>query len=308
MSNQVPTQWGRPPPVDASREEHPDWRTHRRARFASVDVTEKCPLRCAHCYFFRTRPGGGELSDDEFLRRLNKWKTRTQLDCMLWLGGEPLLRTDLLRRGAMLFRRNGTFTNGILPVPSDLPMGVMVSVDGPRREHDQLRGRGSFDRMWTSLGGPTDRLFHVTLTRPTYKSAPELVALLHRKGAAGIILGTYSPGIGEKEPWALEGDDRRSALAAVERLREEYGPFVLNSRPMLDLMEDPAAVDFSVECPYRTGEAIALDHRLRVKMPCSYGRDADCSRCGCVAIYLRAASRRGDAECRKTLTSLFRAG
>ncbi len=231
---------------------------------------------------------------------------RTQVDCMLWLGGEPLLRPDLLRRGAAFFRRNGTFTSGILPIPPDLPMGVIVSVDGPRLEHDRLRGRGSFDRMWASLGGPVGRLFHVTLTRLTYKSAPELVALLNGRGAAGVIFGSYSPGIGEKAPWALDGSDRRSAIAVVRRLRDEYGPFVLNSQFLLDLMEDPGAVDFSMECPYRTGEAIALDHRLRVKLPCSYGNGADCSRCGCVAVYLRAASRRGDPDSRRTLTTLFR--
>ena len=275
------------------------------ARFASVDVTARCPSRCGHCYFFRNPPQGSDLPDSEFLDRLRAWKARTRVDCMLWLGGEPFLRTPVLREGARLFRRNAAFTGGQVPVPTDLPIGVMVSLDGPERHHDRLRGEGAFQRALESIGGVRDSLFHVTLTAPTHDSAPELAEFLHEGGAAGVVFGTYSPRVGETGPWTLGSEERSRALQMVQEMRRDYGSFVLNTTMMIDLMRSPWRSTLAAECPYRTGDAVALDHRLRVKLPCSYGAGADCSRCGCIALYLRAAAFRGDREAARTLGSFF---
>ena len=89
-------------------------------------------------------------------------------------------------------------------------------------------------------------------------------------------------------------------------MREEYDEFVLNAPASLELMRPAATGEAPSRCVYRTGEAVALDHRLQVKRPCSYGEGADCSRCGCVAPFLRAAAEAGDAESRAVLGALFR--
>jgi MoaA/NifB/PqqE/SkfB family radical SAM enzyme len=226
---------------------------------------------------------------------------------MLWLGGEPFLRPGVIEKGVRLFSRNGAFTNGLAPIPTNLPLGVMVSVDGPTADHDLLRGAGAFERTMRALGSASGRLFHATLTRPTYRSAPALVEQLRRRDAGGVLFGTYSPRVGEKGPWSLDGHERASALNMVRDLRREHGSFVLNTPPMLEIMMSPTAHRTSSECPYRTGLAIALDHRLRPKRPCSYGEGIDCSRCGCVALYLGAAMRKGDSEARTILETLFQA-
>jgi hypothetical protein len=88
------------------------------------------------------------------------------------------------------------------------------------------------------------------------------------------------------------------------RLREEYS-FILNTDASLDLMRPVNVPQVAARCMYRTGEAVALDHHLQVKQPCSYGAGANCSRCGCSALFLRTAAMDGDGPSRRVLAGLF---
>ena len=57
-----------------------------------IDVTNRCNLRCTHCYFFK-QPHQDELSTGEWLNKFEKLKQEgfPFLICG-WIGGEPLLR------------------------------------------------------------------------------------------------------------------------------------------------------------------------------------------------------------------------
>jgi MoaA/NifB/PqqE/SkfB family radical SAM enzyme len=274
--------------------------------YASVDVTVQCPLRCAHCYFYLNPADGQDLPDETFLARLEALRDSRSIDCMLWLGGEPLTRPDLVTRGARLFRRNALFTSGLLPIPEDFPGGVGVSLDGPAPANDLLRGEGSFDKVLENLDGGKDRIFHCTVTRPTMSALRPLASLLHRAGAAGLLVGLYSPRLGETGGRALSAKEQEAVVDELVRLREEYS-FVLNTDASLDLMRPENVPQVAARCMYRTGTAVALDHNLSVKQPCSYGPGADCSRCGCSALFLRTAAVDGDAPSRRALSAFFQA-
>jgi MoaA/NifB/PqqE/SkfB family radical SAM enzyme len=274
-------------------------------RYASVDATSKCPLRCLPCYYYRADPEGADLPEDRFLENLATWRAATRAECMLWLGGEPFLRPRLVEQGARMFRRNAAFTSGLVPIPDGFDGGVAVSLDGPPEANDALRGPGAFGRVMENLDGGRGQIFHCTLSAANWRSAGRLTALLHRAGAGAILFGLYSPRIREDGGFVLPPEERAAALASVRCLREEYGGFVLNTPASLDLMEAPPG-SVSGRCLYRRGEAVALDHRLRVKRPCSYGEGADCAQCGCVALYLRVAAEGGNVESRRVLEALFR--
>jgi len=272
--------------------------------FASVDATSKCPLRCPHCYYYRIEPDGPDLEEESFLETLKVWKGATGADCMLWLGGEPFLRPRLVAEGARLFRRNAAFTSGLVPIPDTFDGGVAVSLDGPPPLNDALRGGGGFEKVLANTDGGRGRIFHCTLMEANWKAAGRLTALLHRQEAAGVLFGLYSPRLGEDGGFSLDRAARAAAVASLRRLREEYGGFLLNTPASLGLMENLGAP--SARCLYRRGAAIALDHRLREKRPCSYGEGVDCSQCGCAALFLRVAAEDGDAASRDVLSALFR--
>jgi len=276
------------------------------ARFASIDTTHRCPLRCRHCYYYRVEPEGEDLPPGNFLEALRAWRESTAADCMLWLGGEPFLRPNVVVEGSRLFRRNAAFTSGLVSVPEDFPGGVAISLDGPAEANDSLRGRGMFQVALDRCDGGRDRLFHCTLTAGNLAAAGPLVDCLRRADAAGVLFGLYTPRVDEEGGFALSREDRDAAVDGLLTLREEHDGFVLNTPASLERMRWEETRITAARCPYRTGEAVALDHRLREKLPCSYGEGADCTRCGCVALFLGVAAADGDGASREVLRAFFR--
>ena len=82
---------------------------------AMVNITNKCTLRCRHCFVFRDENPNSpkrEMDTDTMLEELKEIQKRHGIHTMLWMGGEPLLRPDVLREGVKIFPRNNITTNG----------------------------------------------------------------------------------------------------------------------------------------------------------------------------------------------------
>src|SRR5512137_684093 len=74
-----------------------------RDSLCSIDVTSRCNLRCRHCYFLE-QGYERELSADEWLAKLEELKRRAWPRPFVayqgsWVGGEPLLRKEVIERG-----------------------------------------------------------------------------------------------------------------------------------------------------------------------------------------------------------------
>jgi len=131
-------------------------------------LTERCNLRCSHCYQDGSRPD--ELSTDEIRSGLDEigdlfasWSAEHGLHLAPSFnitGGEPLLRSDLFDvLGAIADRGWQTFvlTNGTRIGAAEAGRiaglgiaGVQISIEGPEAVHDALRGPGTFQ---ASLSG-----------------------------------------------------------------------------------------------------------------------------------------------------------
>src|SRR5579871_5774858 len=88
--------------------------------YTTFEITQKCNLRCAHCYNFdRERPYGRsaeELSDGEILRILGELQEAGCLFLSL-TGGEPLAHPrldDFIRRARSLGMKVTLKSNGTL--------------------------------------------------------------------------------------------------------------------------------------------------------------------------------------------------
>jgi sulfatase maturation enzyme AslB (radical SAM superfamily) len=145
-----------------------------------VDVTDKCNLRCKHCFYFREDRDSEDMDGDEFLKGLRILQERHNIISMGWCGGEPLYRTEVVEEGAKLFRMNQLFTNGTLPIPDAPGLIPFVSLDGTREVHDEVRGKGTYDRIMANVAdspanmvifiGTFHRLNHECLERAIRRS------------------------------------------------------------------------------------------------------------------------------------------
>lgn len=130
--------------------------------FVQWHLTERCNLRCTHCY--QSEEKSPELSFaeieevlDEITEMMDAWQDKYALNLSRSLsltGGEPFLRQDFhaildacLQAGFDIYiLSNGTLIDK--EVAKSLALrgvkGVQVSMEGPEHIHDSVRGRGSF--------------------------------------------------------------------------------------------------------------------------------------------------------------------
>jgi AdoMet-dependent heme synthase len=130
--------------------------------FIQLHLTERCNLKCKHCY----QRGGKvdeltfpEVADlvKETEETLKEWRRLYDMEyspSFNVTGGEPFLRNDIFDILAEIGYRGFDIyllTNGILVNKKKAEAlfnlgvkGVQVSMEGPEDIHDSIRGRGSF--------------------------------------------------------------------------------------------------------------------------------------------------------------------
>lgn len=130
----------------------------------SIDVTNKCNLRCLHCYNYSGENicVKNEMTDEELIKLIDDIST-FQPSNVCFCGGETLLRKDLLIKLISNLSKNkiGTsiVSNGIL-LTSDVTKELedagltqmQISIDGIGASHDRLRGKNdSFEKAVAAL-------------------------------------------------------------------------------------------------------------------------------------------------------------
>ncbi|MBS1184301.1 MAG: putative Fe-S oxidoreductase [Proteobacteria bacterium] len=129
----------------------------RRAEFAWIEVTQRCNMRCLHCYEDSSPTTGDEMAERDFhlaMHRLCDYGVRK----IQFIGGEPLLLgsrlTAYIRQYRDRFDSVEVFTNATLlkdPLVKELKaLDVRVALSlhsSDEAQHDRMtRTRGSFKR------------------------------------------------------------------------------------------------------------------------------------------------------------------
>ncbi len=286
--------------IEWSGSYHPDGRYPA----AIVNVTNRCNLACEHCFIYRDgNPNQvphsvrDELSDDEILDTLTAVRDRNGVVSMLWMGGEPLLRRNLLRRGVSLFHNNTVTTNGTAPL-FDLGRHTLyvVSLDGPEDLNDAIRGAGTFRRVIRTLeripsGMSSPVQVQCTVTRRNEHRLAEVVDAVRATRANWMTFSFYVPRAHDTGPdaWA-SNEERARAVEEVRRLKALHPAFIRNSTAMLDLMLPPTCRQVSDSCMARAHVLPLYLEGDHFRTPfCCYGNDVDCDRCGGWVVFHLAA-------------------
>lgn len=140
----------------------------------TINVTNRCNLRCTHCY---NDPRGKQATAEQLVEALRGGVPVLGPGAsLIILGGEPLLdlpRLETLVRGAAeifdlppMVSTNGTLIDaGVARRLADLGVDMQVSLDGTdAASNDPVRGDGSYDRAVAGVRHLRDAGVPVTLS------------------------------------------------------------------------------------------------------------------------------------------------
>lgn len=266
---------------------------------AMVNITNRCTLQCNHCFVYREgNPSDRreEMDTPILLEKLTQLQRRHGIQAMLWMGGEPLLRPDVLQKGIKIFPRNTVTTNGTI-LPVELPdCTYVISVDGPPDLNDEIRGKGTFKKVMTTLSRIPEKFASTitcqcVVTKQNEDSLEELVKLLRPTRAEGMTFSFYVPRKLDTSSltWgSLESRDK--AVHRVMELKQQFPDFVWNKKRSLELMLSENAKSVTDHCPSKNQVLpLYLEGKEFVTPYCCYGNDVDCDLCGAWVVFHLAA-------------------
>jgi radical SAM protein with 4Fe4S-binding SPASM domain len=210
--------------------------------FIQWHLTERCNLRCRHCYQGREMPS--EMSTGEVLREIDgaaamfeAWESEQNIrvtPSIHFTGGEPLLYPgfwEVLRHAREVGCGVAVMTNGCLVTDEDArrfrDLGVFevqVSLEGPEVLHDSIRGRGSFGaalRGGERLSRAGNKVSaNVTLSQINSPFVSETVKIARDSGFSGIGFSRLVPcGSGENLlDYLLSPDEIRCVYEEIHSL------------------------------------------------------------------------------------------
>ena len=196
------------------------------------ETTAACNLECTYCRAAASQePDPDELSSEEALSFL---ESIAPLRPMLILsGGEPLLRPDifiLARKAASLGMRVSLASNGTLITPQvadEIILSgisrVSISLDAANpKEHDEMRGQGSFERALQGIAclqGRIDFQINHTITGRRKSNIPAMFHLAEEMGARALhFFFLVATGRGREEE-QLSGEEQEKILQEIDLAR-----------------------------------------------------------------------------------------
>jgi len=259
-------------------------------QFGSVDITSRCNMRCEHCYYYAhelPRPYG-KREWEGFFDRLRQ--TDFPFYQCTWVGGEPLLRKDLVDRYRKLFRRNTIVTNGTVALPQWPDVSYFVSLDGTREVHRKLRNCSGrvYEKIEANVRAGAAAGLNVYLaavvTSENMHDIPRFVKHWTGSGIVGITLDFYTPVIGENDDLLPSPGEKNRMIDTLIDLKARGGTIV-TPVAVLEMMRPENMNRVVGDACLLRKKGYAFDAAGRRKKKCVMGDRADCARCGCVVPY-----------------------
>lgn len=159
----------------------------------TLDITDRCNLRCPTCTKWQSTDASGEMTTREWKNALSELKQWLGLKSVAFSGGEPLLRPDLLELVEYAYSlgiKSTIITNGIMITKTKAKeilnsnlKTLAITLNGVSQgAHDYLRGAdGCYDKVMRaiSLLNVPDRKLRIGITTilagTNYHEAADLI-------------------------------------------------------------------------------------------------------------------------------------
>ena len=214
-----------------------------------------CNLKCRHCSIasnYELIPGTHSISfNDASGEMRSEYKKGARI--LFFEGGEPTIwkdddkrLTDLIAEGRKIgyyvigYTTNGT---GIINEQSDV---ISISLDGPKKVHDDIRGQGTYDLLMKNLEKTEHpNIFaNMVVMKPNLDSIKETAEIVkENKHIRGLMLNFLTP-----PPYdiALSHEEKVQVVQDVMSWRKENLPILNTERALKELLIE----DYSKSCPY----------------------------------------------------------
>ncbi|MHA2037106.1 MAG: radical SAM protein [Promethearchaeota archaeon] len=266
---------------------------------ALVNITNRCNLKCKHCFVFRegnpnTAIEKSEMPTNIMIEEIKNYQRKYGILRMLWMGGEPLLRKDVLKEGIKLFTQNIIATNGTLPL-INLGSSIIwtISIDGPEELNDEIRGTGVFKRVISNLNNLPDNFSgdlqcNCAVSKIGEGLFEKLINVLRKETPIrGITFSFYVPKKNDDSEFGWKSlKERDLAVKEILKLKKKYPHFVLNNSKALKLCLSQTALQITNNCPLKktTLPLYLGDNGFEIPF-CCYGNDVDCDLCGSWGVF-----------------------
>ncbi len=267
-----------------------------------IDITNNCNLRCTHCYWWR-QERNPDL-DDEKMVEFMKGLQRRGMKVVYLLGGEPLLRPNICAEAGKIFDFVMLFTNGTLGYPPIKNVMYSLSIDGPQRIHDSLRGEGVFENIVNILDGQKQKvMIHITVCRSNREHLRETIEnFIHKENVRGIYFCFFCPSsTGKNNAEFIPLKERDSVIDEIVGYRGEYGNKIFLTERVGHYLKTSGGLscwNSLKKCITKNlFEFYSADGQY--KYHCAYGAEADCEKCGCSQVPLMHALKDKDIETNK---------
>lgn len=240
-----------------------------------IDVTNRCNLYCTHCYHFKNPHPIEDISLEEWESRLRGFYQQG-VRAILFVGGEPALRQDVLKLASRIFVGVSVISNGTVKIDPDFRHRIIVSVDGKPETNDKLRGEGVFELIRQNYSGDKRVLLNCVLSKLNYKEIPEIVKAAQELQVQGTVFDLYTPEMGEGYELALDQNEREEVRQLIYHEMRENKGWIFMTRDTVDaLVESHAAHD----CFWQKN---AIHYDVYLKRRRCFSDTVDCARCGCI--------------------------
>ena len=203
-------------------------------------ITERCNLRCSHCY--QESYSGNELGFEDLLNLMGQFKDLLKFwrrgvnglqvgGHITVTGGEPFLRRDFLdllevfsanrKHFSFAILTNGSFIDSAMArqLRQLGPRFVQVSIEGSQTTHDKIRGAGNFEQTLSALKHLVRErictLISFTAHRGNFREFAEVARLGRRLRVSRVWADRLIP-------WGT-GSAMKALMLTPEETREFFG-------------------------------------------------------------------------------------
>ncbi len=196
----------------------------------TIIVTDKCNLKCKHCSVNNITAVIHPYTQIRAeMQQLFNMGIRILFFCggetFLWQDSGKTIRNLVKEAKAMGFLIVNVVTNGTHPI--DLPEAdlILLSLDGDRKRHNEVRG-DTYDTIMENIANATsDNICFYMAVNQINKDAIEHVCLLARdtKNVRAVSFNFHTPYPDTRE-LALSKEDKAECCAVIEKMMKEGCP------------------------------------------------------------------------------------